>query len=64
MKGKQKDLKVHTSNWTNDQDLYLIENSSLTIDQVMLYLPFRENEIKARKLILGLYKRQRPMKNI
>ncbi len=64
MRRKQKDLKMNESNWSNDQDSYLIENNSLTIDQVMLYLPFSENEIKARKQILGLYKRYRQMKNI
>lgn len=64
MKRKQKDFKVHDSSWSNDQDAYLLENNCLTIDQVMLYLPFSENEIKARKKILGLYKKHRQMKNI
>jgi hypothetical protein len=62
MKRKQKGLKAQESNWSNDQDSCLIENNSMTIEQVMLFLPFSGNEIKARKQILGLYKRHRQMK--
>lgn len=54
MKRKQKGLKAKESNWSNDQDSCLIENNSMTIEQVMLFLPFSGNEIKARKQFLGL----------
>ncbi|VXA56024.1 conserved hypothetical protein [Acinetobacter proteolyticus] len=64
MKRKQKGLKAKESNWSNDQDSCLIENNSMTIEQVMLFLPFSGNEIKARKQFLGLYKRHRQMKII
>ncbi len=36
----------------------------MTIEQVMLFLPFSGNEIKARKQFLELYKRHRQMKSI
>ncbi|QER39665.1 hypothetical protein F2A31_08045 [Acinetobacter suaedae] len=64
MKRKQKGLKAKESNWSNDQDSCLIENNSMTIEQVMLFLPFSGNEIKARKQFLGLYKRHSQMKSI
>lgn len=64
MKRKQKGLKAKESNWSNDQDSCLIENNSMTIEQVMLFLPFSGNEIKARKQFLELYKRHRQMKSI
>ncbi|WHP06203.1 MULTISPECIES: hypothetical protein [Acinetobacter] len=51
------------SNWTTDQDCFLIENSSLTIAELILHLPFSEEEINVRKSVLGLYRRERQMRN-
>jgi hypothetical protein len=61
MKRSQKKLQSSLSNWTTDQDCYLIENSILPIESLVHHLPFTEEEIRKRKEILGLVKRQRQM---
>ncbi|MFC3171249.1 MULTISPECIES: hypothetical protein [Acinetobacter] len=45
--------------WSTEQDCFLIENSALPIEQLILNLPFSEEEIRARKTVLGLVRRQR-----
>ncbi len=47
--------------WTTDQDCFLIEHSSLPIEELSKLLLFTEEEIKLRKEILGLFRRQRQM---
>lgn len=49
------------SNWTTEQDCFLIENSALPIEVLILNLPFSEEQIRARKTVLGLVRRQRQM---
>lgn len=49
------------STWTTEQDCFLIENSSLSIEKLILLLPFSEEEIQVRKSILGLVRRQKQM---
>jgi hypothetical protein len=53
-----------TSNWTTEQDCFLIENSGLPMEKLILDLPFSEEEIWARKALLGLVRRQRQMQRI
>ncbi|MEB6478824.1 hypothetical protein LF296_08540 [Acinetobacter vivianii] len=47
--------------WSTEQDCFLIENSALPIELLILNLPFSEEEIRARKTVLGLVRRQRQM---
>lgn len=61
MKRLQKKPKCPGSNWTTDQDCYLIENSTLPIESLVDHLPFSDEEIRKRKEILGLVRRQRQM---
>ncbi|MFW1801128.1 acyl-CoA thioesterase [Acinetobacter nematophilus] len=61
MKRFQKKPKCPISNWTTDQDCYLIENSTLPIESLVDHLPFSGEEIRKRKEILGLVRRQRQM---
>lgn len=49
------------SEWSTDQDCYLIENSSLTIEILKDSLSFSEEEILERKMQLGLVRQQRQM---
>ncbi|WP_032810595.1 hypothetical protein [Acinetobacter vivianii] len=50
--------------WSTEQDCFLIENSALPIELLILNLPFSEEEIRARKTVLGLVRRQRQMNRI
>jgi hypothetical protein len=61
MKRLQKKLQSPLSNWTTDQDCYLIENSVLPIESLVQHLPFTEEENRKRKETLGLVRRQRQM---
>ncbi|MDA3441815.1 acyl-CoA thioesterase [Acinetobacter bereziniae] len=61
MKRLQKKIQSPLSNWTTDQDCYLIENSVLPIESLVHHLPFTEEEIRKRKETLGLVRRQRQM---
>ncbi|MCH7389046.1 hypothetical protein MMP66_00370 [Acinetobacter dispersus] len=47
--------------WTTEQDCFLIENSSLSIEELIEHLPFSDEEIKVRKSVLGFVRRQRQM---
>lgn len=51
----------NVSIWTTEQDCFLIENSSLSIEELIEHLPFSEEEIRVRKSALGLIRRQRQM---
>lgn len=62
MKRQRKKLEYSPSNWTTDQDCFLIENSELPIEELMNHLSFDEEEIQSRKEILGLGRRQRQMR--
>lgn len=53
-----------TSTWTVEQDCYLIEHVQHSIQQLQKVLPFNEEQINARKRILGLIKRQRALKRL
>lgn len=62
MKRQRKKLEYSPSNWTTEQDCFLIENSELPIEELMNHLPFDEEEIQSRKELLGLSRRQRQMR--
>lgn len=52
------------SKWTIDQDIFLIENNSLPLLDLKIYLPFTEDEIMDRKKRLGLIKRAKQMRRL
>jgi len=58
MKRSLKCKVVKSSSWTTDQDIYLIENSSQGIDELLKHLPYTEDQILNRKKVLGLIKRE------
>ncbi len=62
MKRQRKRPEYLPSNWTTEQDCFLIENSELPIEELMNHLPFDEEEIQSRKELLGLSRRQRQMR--
>ena len=55
-----KSVKINT-NWSTDQDCYLIENSTQVMSVLLSNLPFSEDEIRQRKEALGLVRRQKQM---
>lgn len=59
---KSRNKLVPNTNWTTEQDIYLIENSSLELSELCSCLPFSEDQIIERKEILGLIRRERQMR--
>ena len=45
MKRLPKKSEHLTSNWTTEQDIFLIENSVMAIEELINHLPFTEDEI-------------------
>ncbi len=43
--------------------LFLIENNSLSIDELKQHLPFSEEEIRVRRSVLGLVRRDQQMRS-
>ncbi len=62
MKRHHKKSEHINSNWTTEQDSFLIENSSMPIEGLINQLPFTEDEIINRKELLGLNKRQKQLR--
>lgn len=62
MKQSQRKLVAPTSEWTIEQDIYLIENSALNLNELCKHLPYTEDQIRQRKQILGLIRRERQMR--
>ena len=62
MKRLSKKPEHITSNWTTEQDIFLIENSVMAIEELINHLPFTEDEIIKRKEVLGLTRRHRQMR--
>lgn len=62
MKRQSKKSEHITSNWTTEQDIFLIENSVMAIEELINHLPFTEDEIIKRKEVLGLTRRHRQMR--
>ncbi len=56
--------QYHTYTWSVEQDCYLIEHVHQPIQQLQKVLPFTEEQINARKKVLGLFKRQRALKRL
>ena len=62
MKQSQRKLVAPTSEWTIEQDIYLIENSALNLNELCKHLPYTEDQIRQRKQTLGLIRRERQMR--
>lgn len=62
MKRYLKPTQSTTSTWTTEQDCFLIENNFLSIQQLIEQLPFSEEEIRVRRAVLGLVRRDKQMK--
>ena len=62
MKQSQRKLVAPTSEWTIEQDIYLIENSALNLNELCKHLPYTEDQIRQRKQILGLIRREWQMR--
>lgn len=62
MKRPRKKIEYPDFKWTVAQDSFLIENSSMSSDDLIKCLPYSEEEIRDRKEVLGLIRRQRQMR--
>lgn len=62
MKRYLKSTQSTTSTWTTEQDSFLIENNFLSIQQLLEQLPYSEEEIRVRRAVLGLVRRDKQMK--
>ncbi|USP42400.1 hypothetical protein [Acinetobacter sp. XS-4] len=62
MKRYLKHTEPTTSTWTTEQDCFLIENNFLSIHELIGQLPFSEEEIRVRRAVLGLVRRDKQMK--
>lgn len=62
MKRYLKPPQSTTSTWTTEQDCFLIENNFLSIQELIEQLPFSEEEIRVRRAVLGLVRRDKQMK--
>ncbi|MFE1969641.1 hypothetical protein ACFMJR_12145 [Acinetobacter baumannii] len=62
MKRYWKQTESIASRWTTEQDCFLIENNSLSIDELKEHLPFSEDEIRVRRSVLGLVRRDQHMR--
>ncbi len=62
MKRHRKKTEFQKTNWTTEQDCFLIENSDLSIIELLNYLPFSDEEILDRKEVLGLIRRAKQMR--
>lgn len=62
MKRSRKKPEYILTKSTTDQDCFLIENSELSIEELIKHLGFDEEEIISRKEIFGLSRRQRQMR--
>ncbi|MBO1282131.1 hypothetical protein [Acinetobacter nosocomialis] len=63
MKRYYKQTESVVSQWTTEQDCFLIENNSLSIDELKQHLPFSEEEIRVRRAVLGLVRRDQQMRS-
>jgi len=62
MKRYLKQIESTTSTWSTEQDCFLIENNFLSIQELIEQLPFSEEEIRVRRAVLGLVRRDKQMK--
>lgn len=56
--------QLQNAKWSREQDIYLIEHNHLPMNQLRDTLPFTEEEIMARRKVLGLMTRLKQMKRL
>ena len=61
---KKQRLLVSTQHWTQQQDIFLIEHNEWPITELQQHLPYSEEEIMARRKILGLVTRIKQLKRL
>ncbi|MDV2468920.1 acyl-CoA thioesterase [Acinetobacter chinensis] len=61
---KRKIRKLQNSDWSTEQDIFLIENNHLSIEELVKILPFNDEEIVDRKNVLGLIRREISLRKI
>jgi len=62
MKRYLKQTESATANWTTEQDCFLIEKNYLSIYELIEHVPCSEEEIRVRRAVLGLVRRDKQMK--
>lgn len=61
---KKLSAKLLTAHWTREQDIYLIENNHLPLEQLCTALHSNEEEIMARRKVLGLVTRNKQLRKL
>ena len=56
--------QVQQAKWNREQDIYLIEHNHLPLAELMQQLCFNEEEIMARRKLLGLTTRLKQMRKL
>lgn len=62
MKRYWKQNRINSFTLDDRTRLFLIENNSLSIDELKEHLPFSEDEIRVRRSVLGLVRRDQQMR--
>lgn len=61
---KKLSAKLFTAHWSKEQDIFLIEHNQLPIEQLSQQLKFSEEEIIARRKVLGLITRTKQLRKL
>lgn len=61
---RKKHVLETDTTWTQEQDIYLIEHSHLSLEELCKLLPYSDHEILLRKKRLGLVRRTRQMNRL
>ena len=59
---RKNDHLKHLSVWSTEQDVYLIEHAEQSLSELAQALPYNEEQILARKKVLGLIQRAKQLK--
>ncbi|ATO20493.1 MULTISPECIES: hypothetical protein [Acinetobacter] len=61
---KKLTAKLLTAHWTREQDIILIENNHLPIEQLSEMLKCSQEDIMARRKVLGLVTRNKQLRRL
>lgn len=64
LNSKKLTAKILTAHWTQEQDIYLIENNHLPLEQLCEQLKFSAEHIQARRKVLGLMTRSKQLRKL
>lgn len=62
MKRSRRTKVIQANSWTTEQDIYLIENSTIEKTVLLAQLPYTADQIIERKETLGLLRRDWQMR--